>query len=45
MTNDVKAIRKKLEIPFTVNGPDWYCQTIESLAQEVEELRAKETTC
>ena len=39
MKNDVKAIRDKLRIPFTVNGPDWYCATIESLAVEVEELR------
>ena len=38
-TNDLKAIRHKLRLPFTVNGPDWYCETIEALAVEVEELR------
>ncbi len=36
--NDLKKIRAKLKIPYTVNGPDWYCETIESLAVEVEEL-------
>lgn len=37
--NDLKKIRAKLKLPFTVNGPDFYCETIEALAVEVEELR------
>lgn len=38
-TNDLKKIRHKMTLPMTVNGPDWYCETIESLAVEVEALR------
>ena len=39
MKNDLKAIRDKLRLPFTVNGPDYYCETIESLAKEIEAVR------